>query len=108
MEKASRSNGNGRTCFKERTRFSHLLHLVPRTSTLDPKLLAGEFAVPVFVIQGAEDGTTPTSLTKTYVNSLHAPRKAFVTIDRAGHFAVFTKQDVFLKELRARVLPLIH
>jgi pimeloyl-ACP methyl ester carboxylesterase len=82
--------------------------LVPQTSVLDPKLLGGEFAVPVFVIQGAEDFTTPTSLAKTYLNSLHAPPKAFATIDGAGHFAVFTKQDVFLKELRARVLPLIR
>jgi len=82
--------------------------LVPQTSALDPKLLGGEFAVPVFVIQGAEDFTTPTSLAKTYLDSLHAPRKAFATIDGAGHFAVFTKQDVFLKELRARVLPLIR
>ncbi len=83
-------------------------HLVPQTSVLDPKLLGGEFAVPVFVIQGAEDFTTPTSLAKTYLNSLHASRKAFATIDGAGHFAVFTKQDVFLKELVARVLPLIR
>ena len=78
-------------------------HLVPQISVLDPKLLGGEFAVPVFVIQGAEDFTTPTSLAKTYLNSLHAPRKAFAAIDGAGHFAVFTKQDVFLKELRALV-----
>lgn len=83
-------------------------HLVPKTSTLDPKLLGGEFALPVFVIQGAEDFTTPTSLAKAYLDSLHAPRKAFATIDGAGHFAVFTKQDVFLKELRTRVLPLIR
>jgi len=83
-------------------------HLVPQTSGLDPKLLGGEFAVPVFVIQGTEDFTTPTSLAKTYLNSVHAPSKAFATIDGAGHFAVFTKQDLFLKELRARVLPLIR
>jgi pimeloyl-ACP methyl ester carboxylesterase len=83
-------------------------HLVPQISTLDPKLLGGEFAVPVFVIQGAEDFTTSTSLAKTYLNSLHAPSKAFATIEGAGHFAVFTKQDVFLKELRARVLPLLR
>ena len=82
--------------------------LVPVTSALDPKLLGGEFAVPVFVIQGAEDYTTPTSLARGYVDSLHAPRKAFATIDGAGHFAVFTKQDEFLKELRGRVLPLIR
>ena len=63
--------------------------------------------MPVFVIQGAEDFTTPTSLAKTYLDALHAPRKAFVTIEGAGHFAVFTKQDVFLKELKERVLRLI-
>src|SRR4051794_38710853 len=83
-------------------------HLVPQTSVLDPKLLAGEFGLPVFIIQGADDFTTPTSLAKTYLNSLHAPRKAFATIGGAGHFAVFTKEDVFLKELRARVVPLVR
>ena len=83
-------------------------HLVPETAVIDAKRLGGEFSVPVFVIQGAEDFTTPTSLARTYLNSLHAPRKAFATIDGAGHFAVFTKQDEFLKELRARVLPLIR
>lgn len=37
-----------------------------------------------------------------------AARKAFATIEGAGHFALFTKQDAFLNELRARVLPLIR
>jgi pimeloyl-ACP methyl ester carboxylesterase len=80
--------------------------LVPHTSVLDPKRLAGKFAVPVFVIQGAEDFTTPTSLAKSYLRSIDAPRKAFTAIDGAGHFAVFTEQGVFLNELSARVLPL--
>lgn len=82
--------------------------LGPHFDTLDRELLETELALPVFVIQGAEDYTTPTSLAKAYVNSLHAPRKAFMTIEGAGHFAVFTRQDEFLKELRARVLPLIR
>lgn len=80
--------------------------LVPQTSSLDPKTLAGEFQVPVFVIQGAEDFTTPTSLAKTLVESIRAPRKGFVAVEGAGHFAVFTKPDVFLNELVARVRPL--
>jgi pimeloyl-ACP methyl ester carboxylesterase len=62
----------------------------------------------VFVIQGAEDDTTPTRLAKTFVDSLHAPRTAFTAIEGAGHFAVFAKQDAFLKKLRQRVLPLIR
>lgn len=62
----------------------------------------------MFVIQGAEDYTTPVSLARSYVDALHAPGKAFTTIEGAGHFAVFTKQDEFLKELKTRVLPLIR
>jgi len=58
------------------------------------------------VIQGAEDFTTPTSLARSFVTSIRAPRKAFVTIE-GGHFAVFTKSDDFLAELVARVLPLV-
>jgi pimeloyl-ACP methyl ester carboxylesterase len=80
--------------------------LVPVTSALDPKTLAGDFALPVFVIQGAEDFTTPTSLARNFLISLSAPRKEFVTVEGGGHFAAFMKADVFLKQLEARVLPL--
>jgi pimeloyl-ACP methyl ester carboxylesterase len=80
--------------------------LIPQTSRLESKALGGEFALPVFVIQGAEDFTTPTSLARNFLNSLRAPRKSFVSIDRAGHFAVFMRSDLFLDALVARVLPL--
>lgn len=80
--------------------------LVPQTNALDPKSLSGEFAVPVFVIQGAEDFTTPTSLARSFVNSIRAPRKAFVPIE-GGHFVVFMRSSAFLNELVARVLPLV-
>jgi pimeloyl-ACP methyl ester carboxylesterase len=80
--------------------------LVPQTSTLDARTLAGEFAVPVFVIQGAEDFTTPTSLARSFVGSIRAPAKAFVPIEGGGHFAVFMKSSAFLDQLVSRVLPL--
>ncbi len=80
--------------------------LVPQTKNLDPKLLGGEFAVPVFVIQGSRDFTTPTSLAKAYVSALRAPRKGFAAIEGGGHFAVFMKEKAFLEELQRRVLPL--
>jgi pimeloyl-ACP methyl ester carboxylesterase len=73
---------------------------------LDAKALGGGFRLPVFVIQGAEDYTTPTSLARTFVQSIQAPRKAFVTIP-GGHFAVFMEGDAFLNVLVARVLPAI-
>jgi pimeloyl-ACP methyl ester carboxylesterase len=80
--------------------------LIPQTSILASQTLSGEFALPVFVIQGAEDFTTPTSLARSFLNSLRAPRKGFIAVEGGGHFAVFMKSDVFLKELIARVLPL--
>jgi fermentation-respiration switch protein FrsA (DUF1100 family) len=70
------------------------------------KALGGQFALPVFVIQGAEDFTTPTPLARELVASLRAPHKEFVTIRGGGHFAVFMKTDEFLKELFDRVRPL--
>ena len=80
-------------------------HLVPEMNKLDAKTLGGEFALPVFVIQGAEDFTTPTSLARSFVDAIRAPQKSFVTID-GGHFAVFMKTDRFLQELVTRVRPL--
>jgi pimeloyl-ACP methyl ester carboxylesterase len=80
--------------------------LVPQTSALDARTLAGDFAVPVFVIQGAEDFTTPTSLARSFVDSIRAPVKAFVPIEGGGHFAVFMKSRAFLDQLVSRVRPL--
>ena len=80
--------------------------LVPETSALDARALAGDFAVPVFVFQGSEDFTTPTSLARSFVDSIRAPRKAFVPIEGGGHFAVFRKSSAFVDQLVSRVRPL--
>jgi pimeloyl-ACP methyl ester carboxylesterase len=76
--------------------------LVPLTSALKAETLAGDFAVPVFVVQGEEDFTTPTSLARTFVESIRAPRKAFVTIE-GGHFAVFMHSEAFLAAIEKLV-----
>ena len=81
--------------------------LVPETSALEAKALAGRFALPVFVIQGAEDFTTPTSLARSFVDQVQAPRKGFVPLAGGGHFAVFMKSDAFLRALLAQVRPLL-
>jgi pimeloyl-ACP methyl ester carboxylesterase len=72
--------------------------LVPQTRALDARTLAGDFAVPVFVIQGAEDFTTPTSLARSFIDSIRAPAKTFVAIEGGGHFAVFMKSSAFLNQ----------
>ncbi len=74
--------------------------LVPESSALTAAAVTGRFALPVFVIQGADDFTTPTSLARVFVDGVVAPRKAFVTI-AGGHFAVFMNTAAFLKELDA-------
>jgi pimeloyl-ACP methyl ester carboxylesterase len=80
--------------------------LVPQTKSSGPKELGLEFSIPIFFIQGAEDFTTPTALARNYLESIKAPRKEFVTIDGAGHFAVFMHSDQFLQELLKLVGPL--
>ena len=42
--------------------------LVPQINAIDAKALGGDFTIPVFVIQGAEDFTTPTSLAQDCVS----------------------------------------
>jgi pimeloyl-ACP methyl ester carboxylesterase len=62
--------------------------LVPQTSALEARTLAGDFAVPVFVIQGAEDFTTPHE-SRARIRRFHpGPAKAFVPIEGGGRFAV--------------------
>ena len=80
--------------------------LIPQTKSSGPSELGLEFSIPMFVIQGAEDFTTPTALARSYLESIKAPRKAFVAISGAGHFAVFMHSDRFLQELVKLVGPL--
>lgn len=80
--------------------------LVPQTRLLGPKELGQRFSVPIFVIQGAEDFTTPTTLAREYLKSIQAPRKEFVTLAGAGHFAVFMHSGQFMEVLLKRVRPL--
>ena len=77
--------------------------LVPQTSSLGAADLGLVFEVPVFIFQGAEDFTTPNELARRYLDSIAAPRKAFVSIEGGGHFAVFMKSDRFLEELVRRL-----
>ena len=80
--------------------------LIPQTFEIDADELGGEFALPVLVIQGEEDFTTPTSLARSFISSIQAPQKGFVSIDGGGHFAVFVESDAFLDALVEHVLPL--
>jgi pimeloyl-ACP methyl ester carboxylesterase len=80
--------------------------LFDQITNLDHKRLEGTFNLPIVVIQGENDCTTPAELAHKYLDSISAPRKDFVVIPGEGHFAAFIKSDEFLKDLVARVRPL--
>ncbi|HLK15333.1 MAG TPA: alpha/beta hydrolase [Fimbriimonadaceae bacterium] len=80
--------------------------LVPQLRSSTPKQFGLSFKLPVFFFQGDSDFTAPTALVRQYFAMLQAPYKKLVLIPNAGHFAVFMRSDVFLKELVARVRPL--
>ncbi|HEY6443525.1 MAG TPA: alpha/beta hydrolase [Candidatus Acidoferrales bacterium] len=64
------------------------------------------FAIPIFVFQGANDDFTPVQLAQKYVDGITAPQKQFVLIEDAGHDAIITKNGEFLQLLVQRVRPL--
>ena len=74
--------------------------------TADLRRLGLEFDVPIFVIQGTEDDYTPAALSRAYVDALHAPTKAFVPMEGAGHFAIVSRPDEFLSAMKARLRQL--
>jgi pimeloyl-ACP methyl ester carboxylesterase len=77
--------------------------LVPHLKDIDPAIFRASFAEPIYVVQGAEDLTAPPSLARMLVRNIRAPRKEFVAIPNAGHFALFTRPDAFLDALVAHV-----
>lgn len=61
--------------------------------------------VPFFVVNGADDAVTPTPLAREYFDRVVSPHKEFVVLKNAGHSAILTEPDIFLRELVTRVRP---
>ena len=72
----------------------------------DARKLGRHFDVPIFIVNGDHDLTTPADLAKAWFDTLDAPQKEFVLLKGGGHSAVMTMPDVFLRELVARVRPI--
>jgi len=54
-----------------------------------------ELKVPVFMISGRYDLTTPTDMSRAYLERLAAPQKKFFEIDEAAHFPFFEQAGPF-------------
>ncbi len=73
---------------------------------VDLPALGTGFSIPFVIVEGAEDDVTPASLAQAYFDEITAPRKAFLLIPDAGHMALLTKSDLFLKFLLTNVRSL--
>jgi pimeloyl-ACP methyl ester carboxylesterase len=74
---------------------------------VDLPALGTSFSIPFFVVEGEEDNITPASLAKAYFDRITAPRKAFLLMPDAGHMALLTRSDDFLKFMQTEVRPLV-
>jgi pimeloyl-ACP methyl ester carboxylesterase len=79
---------------------------IAQADRFDARAFGADFRVPFFVFNGALDSITPTDLARRYFDTVRAPHKEFVSFPNAGHSAVLTGPDAFLKELVARVRPI--
>ena len=79
--------------------------LYRETLSFDARKL-GHFDVPVFVIDGDRDLTTPPDLARTWFDGLGAPRKGFALLEGGGHSALLTMPGAFHAVLATHVRPL--
>jgi pimeloyl-ACP methyl ester carboxylesterase len=80
--------------------------MIAELMSYDARRLGGKFETPMFFFQGESDVNTPTQLVEEYFPTIQAPEKELVVLKDCGHVAVWSRSDVFLDELVARVRPL--
>ena len=77
-------------------------------ASYDARQLGADYPLPFFIIQGSDDHVTPTDLARRYFDGIRAPEKRFVVIANAGHAAVLTEPDAFLRALVRYVRPAVR
>ena len=74
----------------------------------DARQLGTTFETPVFFLQGDSDLQAPAKPVEDYFATIQAPKKELLLLENADHTAVLTMPMVFLKELVARVRPVVN
>lgn len=64
------------------------------------------FKVPVIVIMGRHDLHTPYEPAKAFFETMEAPHKRFITLERSAHVPMMEEPELFLLTLIQEVLPL--
>jgi proline iminopeptidase len=80
--------------------------LTANAAALDLRDIGTTFNVPIIIMQGRYDLHTPYESAKQYFDSIHAPRKRFITFERSAHYPMFEESGRFLVTLVYEVLPL--
>jgi len=75
-------------------------------AAFDPDTFGRSLAVPVIVIDGADDLTTPAPLAAAWARRLKAPKTAFAVIADAGHQALITHNAAFSEALKEKLSAL--
>jgi pimeloyl-ACP methyl ester carboxylesterase len=81
--------------------------LYEETMTWDAAQHGTRFEIPFFLLHGASDQHTLTSLATEYFDTIQAPVKELALIPGGGHCAVLMQPDALLDQLRARVIPVV-
>ncbi len=72
--------------------------------TTDYNRFGRELAVPVLIVQGEDDMTSPTDHARAWLDRMQATAKALVVIPGAGHQALLTHNEAFARAM-ATTLP---
>lgn len=75
--------------------------LIGSSVATDLPATATNFKIPYYVIQGRDDLFSPTPLAKAYFDKVSAPKKQFIVIEDAGHFALSTHQKEVIAALQS-------
>src|SRR5262249_8197486 len=74
-------------------------HLYEETMSVTPETLGTHFEVRVQPLTGAQESYAIAELAQKYVESIEAPAKAYIPLERLGHLAPFLAPDQILDEL---------
>ena len=92
------------------TRYSSLLafsiHSTDAFQDDGPFRPAIDFVIPMFFVEGAHDLLATPDVARRCYDSLKAPQKAMVVLERSGHDPNQDVVDAEYKILRKRILPL--
>lgn len=75
-------------------------------SQVDLPRLGTDFAIPMFFVEGAHDLVATPDVAQRYYDSIQAPQKHLVLLERAGHDPNQDVIDAEYRILRERILPL--